>query len=182
MLLVLYTSAQTTEKKKVSNAAFTFAADRYGISDLSKTGDVHPTNYIRQGRVFGDVIIRYTHNRKLDTLKASDQSNTTVLQDGKTINTWSVEGQGNKALQLTQSFSLNNTALTWDIILENKSANLVRVEDLIVPLFYNSGGGENPKEIFEERVVKHHFISGNNSFLFFQRPTGLGPYLVMVPL
>jgi hypothetical protein len=48
-------------------------------------------------------------------------------------------------------------------------------------LLYNNGGGENPIEIFEKRVVKHHYISGNNSFLFWQRPTGVGPYLVMVP-
>ncbi|MEO5562616.1 MAG: DUF5695 domain-containing protein, partial [Chitinophagaceae bacterium] len=170
------------EQKQLSNAAFTLKADRYGIADLSKTNDVHSTSYIRKGRVFGDLTIRYIHNRKLDSLKASLNSKTTVLQDGKTINSWAGDSTRKDALQIEQSFSLQGNAIIWNIQLDNKTTNTIRIEDLAIPFSYNNGGGENPKEIFEERVVKHHFISGNNSYLFWQRPTGLGPYLVMVPL
>jgi hypothetical protein len=80
-----------------------------------------------------------------------------------------------------QSFELTQGALDWNIKLGNRTAAPLAVEDLAVPLFYNNQGGENAKEIFEGRVIKHHFISGNNSFIFLQRPTGIGPYLVMVP-
>ncbi len=175
-------TAQTTDQKILSNAAFTFKADRHGITELTRTNDVHTTSYIRKGRVFGDVTIRYTQRRKLDSLRAATSSITTVSQNGSTVSTWSPETKRNDALQLTQTFSLEKDVLTWQIMLNNTGKDAIRIEDLAIPLLYNNGGGENPIEIFEQRVVKHHFISGNNSFLFWQRPTGLGPYLVMVPL
>jgi len=175
------TCSQTGGQKVISNTSFSLKTDRYGISELSKTGDVHPTNYIRRGRVFGDVVVRYICNRKPDSAKASTSGKTTFLQDGAIVSEW-FPGNTKDSLQISQSFSLSKDALTWNIKLENTTAGNIRIEDLVIPLFYNAGGGENPKEIFEERVVKHHFISGNNSFIFWERPTGLAPYLVMVPL
>ncbi|MEO7529760.1 MAG: DUF5695 domain-containing protein [Sediminibacterium sp.] len=176
------TAAQSTTQNILTNAAFTFNADRYGIASLVKTNDVHPTSYIRKGRVFGDVTIRYVHNRKLDSISASTSSLSSVSNDGRMVSSWSPETKSGKALQLAQTFDLRADAITWQIKLSNTTGTDIRIEDLALPLLYNNGGGENPKEIFEQRVVKHHFISGNNSFIFWERPTGLGPYLVMVPL
>ena len=175
-------TAQVAEPKSFTNNVFTLKTDRYGIGELFKTNDVHATNYIRRGRVFGEVIARYYQARKLDTVLASTNSETTISQNGTLVSKWAPETPEKKALHITQSFALDKNALTWQINLQNTSANMIRVEDLLVPLTYNSGGGENPIEIFEQRVIKHHFISGNNSFIFWERPTGLGPYLVMVPL
>ena len=173
--------AQPNSPKQLTNAAFTFKVDRYGISELAKTNDVYNTIYIKKGRVFGDIIIRYINGRKLDSLRASNTCTTTTVENGTIVNTWSPEIKSNNALQLAQTFTLDNDALIWQIILSNTTNSTIRIEDLVIPLLYNNGGGENPIEIFEKRVVKHHFISGNNSFLFWQRPTGVGPYLVMVP-
>ena len=174
--------AQSNSPKQLTNAAFTFKADKYGIAELYKTNDVHTTNYIKKGRLFGDITIRYVNGRKLDSVRASNSCTTNTLENGTIVNTWAPEVNNNKALQLAQSFALEQDAIIWNIILNNTSNGTIRIEDLAIPLLYNNGGGENPIEIFEQRVVKHHFISGNNSFLFWQRPTGLGPYLVMVPL
>jgi len=175
-------SAQLTDSKVFTNAAFTFKTDKYGIADLSKTNDVHATSYIRKGRVFGEITVRYITGKKLDSVRASTSSLTTVSQNGNTVSSWSPELKRNEGLQLAQNFVLENNALIWQIKLSNTTNGAIRIEDLAIPLLYNNGGGENPVEIFEKRVVKHHFISGNNSFIFWERPTGLGPYLVMVPL
>ena len=174
--------AQFAEQKELSNFAFTLKTSRYGIGELMKTGDVHPTNYVRSGRVFGDVIARYAHERKVDSVKSSYNGTTEFWIDGALANSWHRDTTSNKPLQISQTFSLDKEDLVWTIKLQNQSNQTIRVEDLAIPLAYNSGGGENPQEIFERRVVKHHFISGNNSFVFFQRPTGLGPYLLMTPL
>lgn len=184
LLFATISQAQTqaSKEKLLTNAAFTIKPDRYGIGELLKTNDVHPTDYIRRGRVFGEVIIRYISNRKLDTLKTPGNSKSTFIQDGKIISSWSPDSSRTKPLGLSQIFSLQGNSLEWTITLDNHTANTIRIEDLALPFSYNSGGGENPKEIFEERVVKHHFISGNNSFIFWQRPTGLGPFLLMIPL
>ncbi|RYE12255.1 MAG: hypothetical protein EOP45_23165 [Sphingobacteriaceae bacterium] len=158
LFISLIVTAQSTEDSLVKNAFFTIKPDRYGIGQLLKTGDVYPTSYIRKGRVFGDVTIRYISASKLDSARAFLNCKTTVLQDGKVASTWPAKAGSTNALQLAQSFSLQDDALTWSITLENTTPNPIRIEDLSIPLLYNSGGGENPKEIFEERVVKHHFI------------------------
>ena len=173
--------AQGQQQNSISNAFFQLKTNRHGLGELRRTGDIHATNYIRKGGVFGEVTVRYIQERKLLTLQASANSKTEFLQDGKLVSSHT-QGDGGHALKLVQSFSLKADVITWNIKLENTTATTIRIEDLVIPFAYNNGGGENPTEIFEQRVIKHHFISGNNSFFFFQRPTGLGPYLVLVPL
>src|SRR5262249_7348768 len=41
---------------------------------------------------------------------------------------------------------------------------------------------ENPEAIFEKSFTKHQFISGHGSFLYFVRPSGEPPYLVITTL
>ena len=130
------------------NEAFTVQPVKNGVAGIWKTGDRYPTNYIRKGHIFGDLILRSNDSAGI-----------------KVNSNWELRGQ----------------QLHWTISLQNTTRHSITVEDLALPLPYNSGGGENPTEIFEQRVVKHHFISGNNSFLFWERPTGIGPYLVMLP-
>ncbi len=180
--VALRVGAQTSPQTELSNAAFTIKTSRYGLGELRRTGDVHPTNYIRNGRVFGDVTVRYAVERKVDSVKAASASKTVFIKNGTKLGEWIADSISKKALQIAQSFSLEGDAVLWQLQLSNTGNTTIRVEDLVIPLSYNAGGGENPLEIFEQRVVKHHFISGNNSFIFFQRPTGLGPYLLMIPL
>ncbi len=176
--------AQSSGEKHFTNAGFSIRAEKYGISEISNPADKFPTNYIRKGKLFGEVTIRYSYNKKLDSVRASSAGETTVLQQGKMVSNFTSPVKPGVPLKLAQSFSLNegDSSLTWLIKLANTGESVLRIDDLVLPFFYNMGGGENPKEIFEERVIKHHFISGNNSFIFWQRPTGVGPYLLMVPL
>ena len=163
------------------NDAFTLQPAGYGIGSLWKTGDAYPTNYIRKGRVFGEILVRYREkDGRRDSLKARDASTTDFQQEGRTFNHANTGSPG-RSLQLSQTFNTSREKLVWTFTLLNSGAQPLTVEDLALPLPYNSGGGENPTEIFEQRVIKHHFIAGNNSFLFWERPTGVGPYLVMVP-
>jgi hypothetical protein len=175
--------AQSSGEKLLKNEAFTVKAEKYGLADLQKTHDIYSTNYIRSGRLLGDVVVRFRQEERQDSAKTSLNGKTTFLQGGKVISTWSADAQPNQSpLQLSQSFELKNDALLWKIRVSNTTSKPLSIEDLALPLFYNNQGGENAKEIFEQRVIKHHFVSGNNSFIFWQRPTGMGPYLVMVPL
>ena len=80
----LTVSAQSGEKE-MKNAAFTVVADRFGLGSLMKTNDVHATNYIRRGQVFGEMVVRYIHERKSDSLKASTASKTTFINEDALI-------------------------------------------------------------------------------------------------
>ncbi|HEY4061330.1 MAG TPA: DUF5695 domain-containing protein [Puia sp.] len=156
-------SAASDKPPVLRNEAFTIQRSGHGIGGLWKTGDRYQTDYIRKGKMFGEVVVRFrTPGGILDSLKTDSGST--------------------HSLRLSQTFNLQGEKLFWTISLANTGARPLTIEDLALPLPYNSGGGENPTEIFEQRVVKHHFISGNNSFIFWQRPTGVGPYLLLLPL
>ncbi|WP_295122523.1 DUF5695 domain-containing protein [uncultured Chitinophaga sp.] len=148
----LAATAQHTDT--LSNGDFLIIRDQKGLSAIRNRHDIYPTNYVRANRHFGEITMRYTQNGRRD-------SSLTNL--------------------LTQSFDLRNNTLYWNIRIKNNGKGLLIIDDLFLDLPYNSQGGENPKEIFEQQVIKHHFISGNNSFIFWQRPTGVGPYLLMTP-
>ena len=164
----------------VQNGAFKLKLYKHGLGGIWRVNDAYATNYVRSGRVFGDVLARYTKNGVADSAYSANGS-AHFEENGKTLNEWTAP-EKKAGLQIDQSFQLNGDALTWTIRLHNNSTAPLSVEDLALPLLYNNQGGENPRDIFEQRVIKHHFISGNNSFFFWERPTGLGPYLVMVPL
>jgi Family of unknown function (DUF5695) len=167
--------ARETAAPVWKNELFTVEPTGYGISRISNTQDTLGTNYIRKGKVFGEVIIRYRDPAgRLDSVSAREAN---ALLKGEAGQPGTV-----KPLRLSEAFHLEGKRLVWTITLRNTGTQLLTIEDLALPLAYNSGGGENPAEIFEQRVVKHHFISGNNSFLFWERPTGVGPYLLMLPM
>jgi hypothetical protein len=115
--------------------------------------------------------------------KTGDRYVTNYIRKGHVFGEVIIHCKGGDTTKLswTQHWELKDKKLVWTISLRNTGAETLTIEDLALPLPYNSGGGENPTEIFEQRVVKHHFISGNNSFIFWERPTGVGPYLLMLP-
>jgi hypothetical protein len=164
----------------IENRAFKLNCKQYGIAGLWKVNDTFSTNYIYPGKLLGEVIARYKKDDIIDSA-FSGGGVTRFIKNGKEVNKWKSFNDKND-LQINQSFEVNKDAITWTISLLNNSGKDISVEDLAIPFFYNDAEIENSKQIFEERVIEHQFLSGSNSFLFWERPSGIGPYLVMVPL
>ena len=168
--------------KQLENKDFNLRFSAQGISGIKKTADVYPTDYVQQGKPFTGIIIRYQlKNGRWDSLKTSVTERKLAIQK-KDRQVEYITQAAHSALKLTEDYTLTDNGLIWNIKLDNLSADAVKIGDLEVPICYNNQGGENEKDIFEQRVIKHHSVAGNNSLLFWQRPTGLGPYLLMVPL
>jgi hypothetical protein len=165
----------------ISNVDFRLQYNDEGIGGLWKTADVHETNYIRRGKSIGDVLIRYKSS-SWDSVHTFPESDRSFINNGKQLAFFPADKKHARPLALKESWDLKDKSLTWRFSIENTINQQLVVGDIAIPLFYNNQSGENSKEIFEERVIKHHFISGTSSFIFWQRPTGLGPYLLMLPL
>lgn len=173
----------TVSGQSLSNDFFTLSSSDHGLGELRRTNDIHSTNYIRNRRVLGDLNIFYAHDEKVYSVQASEiGSSSFFLEDELIAAHTPVDSLKDPRLSVEQSFVLSGDSLTWYFTLRNNTDKQLRIEDLAVPLHYNSPRGETPEIIFEECVVKHQFVSGDNSYVFFQRPTGLGPYLLMTPL
>ena len=165
----------------VKNSFFKIEMERNGIKSLFKTNDLYPTNYIYKGRLVGEVLIRYRMaDGTIDSLNSSETGKTTLINEDKQIYDYKAKNVDRK-LQFAQQFVLIGDKLSWNISISNTSAKEITINDFVIPIFYNNQNGEEPKEIFEQQVIKHHFIEDDNSYLFFERPTGVAPYLLLTP-
>ncbi len=178
------TQAQGTNAHPINSDAFAIEVTQSGVSSIRCTYDPLQTNYIRKGKTFGDMLIRYQYGNQHDSLYAKDKSVYSFGQLGTGLTFASVKPTidiQEGPLKLMQSFKLLADSLVWTFEVKNTGKELIHIEDWSIPFFFNSRGGENPVEIFEQRVLKHSFIAGAGSFVFWQRPSGSGPFLLMTP-
>ncbi|MFE2588875.1 DUF5695 domain-containing protein [Streptomyces anthocyanicus] len=66
--------------------------------------------------------------------------------------------------------------------MKNTSTERLEFQDLGFPLLMNAWwNGGNQKGIYEQNVGRHSFVGKDGSYIYWQRPNGVGPFLVMVP-
>jgi len=82
-------------------------------------------------------------------------------------------------LTSSQTFQTDGRVLDWTVDVANRVAEPVEIGDLALSLPWRAPGGEDPDTIFEKSWTKHQFISGHASFIYFVRPNGEPPYLVL---
>jgi len=83
------------------------------------------------------------------------------------------------ALKSAQTFQTDGRVLDWTIDVANRTQEPIQIGDFALSLPWRAPGGEDPDTIFEKSWTKHQFISGHASFLYFVRPNGEPPYLVV---
>jgi hypothetical protein len=82
-------------------------------------------------------------------------------------------------LMSAQTFQTDGRVLDWTIDVANRTQEPIQIGDFALSLPWRAPGGEDPEGIFEKSWTKHQFISGHASFLYFVRPNGEPPYLVV---
>jgi uncharacterized protein DUF5695 len=81
----------------------------------------------------------------------------------------------------TGRFQLQGNALVWTIDVRNPTTHPVEIGDLGIVLPFNTDYVPDKTETYTKRVIRHSFIGGDGSYIFWMRCNGIGPYLVMVP-
>jgi hypothetical protein len=82
-------------------------------------------------------------------------------------------------LSLTERFTTDGNHLDWELELEATTNIAVDVGDLAIQLPVAGPRGEQPRDIFEHGFLRHQFISGDGSFLYFVRASGVPPFLLV---
>jgi len=80
-----------------------------------------------------------------------------------------------------ETFALDGDALVWSIEVRNKTDQPVEIGDLALPLPFNTQYNSNKVDTYTKRLIRHAFVGGGGSYVFWQRTNGIGPYLAMVP-
>jgi hypothetical protein len=83
-------------------------------------------------------------------------------------------------LHVQQQFTLDPEALRWTITLENTGSSDAEVGDLAVPFNFAERTGARG-DIYTKKLLRHAFVGGHGSFVYWQRSNGAGPYLVAIP-
>ena len=81
----------------------------------------------------------------------------------------------------TETFALDGEAMVWTITVRNTSDQQLEVGDLGLPLPFNTQYNADKLDTYTKRLIRHAFIGGGGSYIFWQRTNGIGPFLVMVP-
>ena len=153
---------------------------------LRRKDDSFDTQYIQEGRRLGDVLIQFRQPsgdwQPADTAalaasgKGIDRSNPDGHEFGAA---YRVPTGPESSLLVTNQFAVEDQAVVWKINLENDSDKPLEIGDLALPFAMNS---QFRRAQPSSAVLKHSFISGHGSFLFWMRPNSVGPYLLATPL
>jgi hypothetical protein len=81
----------------------------------------------------------------------------------------------------SETFELDGDVLVWNITVRNTSEQRLEVGDLGIPLPFNTQYNADKLDTYTKRLIRHAFIGGGGSYIFWQRTNGIGPFLVMVP-
>jgi hypothetical protein len=155
------------------------------ITSLQKTGDAFPTEYIAGGSRLGDVIIRYRQVASNSWLTARTSTRSGIASTTYSTNADGTEykaiylitnGLSGGAIHFESSFTFKQDGIGWSLDTTNLSSVPVEIGDLALPLPMNSSYSG-----VDSSAMKHSFVSGYGSFLFWMRPNSVGPYLLMMP-
>lgn len=168
-----------------------------GVYYLSNPSDKTCTNYVENpsqhpkfdiadSRWVGDIGV-YANGVAHTTGLSSDIRKVTAA-DGA-VNVSYPGGAANKnginGFALNESYKLTGAdkdSLDWSITIDNTSTSSLDVSDLTVPMLMNSWwNGGDQTSIYEQSVARHSYVAADGSYVYWQRPNGVGPYLVMVP-
>jgi hypothetical protein len=172
-----------------SQSRFLLGWNRGGVTSLKRPGDVYDTDYIWQGETLGEVVVRYRLEggewREVMAFASGDIRTVETVEGGLWTFSYVGTGQlphGIRDFRLIEQFALQNGDLIWTLQFRNDTDQVLELGDVALPLPFNRQFVPDNLANYTRVVARHSFISGHGSFIFWERPNGVGPYLVMTPL
>ncbi|RAO73455.1 uncharacterized protein BHQ10_009467 [Talaromyces amestolkiae] len=181
-----------------------FDSERASIQVLQNPSDEYGTNFvlgaeqapeldIEDSRFWGHLIFHVSGNtlhpkgctmtsglsRDIRTISGTEDDRIVVTYQGNSGH----EG-GFKGFSVTAIYTLTGPSrdiLDWSIEITNQTSEPVEFEDIGIPLMSNSYWGNDQTFNYEKVVHRHSFVAKNGSYIYWQRPNGDGPMLVMMP-
>lgn len=136
-------------------------------SEIPRISASQSEHMFTSGTVFTSGI--YTDSKPKPQPAPSSQTSRVVYTDNVT----------GTPLRMDQTFTLDEKSINWTITLATTMEFPVLIGDLGIPFPWKTPSGVTSQDIFEKGFVKHHYISGDGSFIFFAKPSGEPPFLLV---
>jgi hypothetical protein len=157
----------------IEKGDFRFSYDGGGITGLANPHDPFGAQILPQNQRLGLLVRFRVGDGEWQTLSAGN------LRTGGSTNDDKLVFASDGPLKTAQTFQTDGTALDWNIELESATNVPVEIGDLSINIPAAGPRGEEPKQIFERGFLRHQFISGNGSFIYFVRASGAPPFLIV---
>jgi hypothetical protein len=162
--------------RRLQSGAFALTFDDHGVSGLANPDDPFKAGLLAPGGHLA-AVVKYRVEGG-DWFDIYQEAPRVESQPASGSLTFSNDVPGT-VLKSVQSFRTDGRALDWTIEVANRMDYPVELGDFAFAIPWKPPTGEDPNEIFERSWTKHQFVSGHGSFIYFVRPNGEPPYLVM---
>lgn len=85
----------------------------------------------------------------------------------------------NTPLTVVERYTTDGHTLDWTLDLANSGSTPLTIGDLGISIPHQGTTGATPADIFERGFLKHQFVSGSGSFVFYTRASGAPPFLLV---
>ncbi len=198
LLLSSLASPTAARAQTLSNSYFKVNVGTNGeLSSFQLTGDAFPTNYVMNAtnapgqnttdhEWLGELMFTYRIGTGAWTTALTNQSAAvrTVTSTATSVTVTyqsSAAATGVKNFKLVETYSLVNDYLYWQIAITNTGTQAMEFGDIGLPLPFNEYWFQANDVIYETRTVYHSFTGNNSSYITVQRPSGVGPFVLMTP-
>ncbi len=168
----------------LTNSGFEVKVEAGAIVSLKRTHDRFDTEYIMPGRRLGDACIQFRQPggpwQSVNTATLTHNGAFALVADDTEYRAaYSITNGPSAALVLDTRFDFDENSIRWTLTLRNQTARPLEIGDLAFPFPMNSSFRRGQPATAS--VLKHSFVSGYGSFMFWMRPNSVGPYLTMTP-
>jgi hypothetical protein len=171
-----------------ATSQFDVQFDKGAIVGLQRRHDPGEVQYLPRERRLGDVVLRWRKAGEAEW-RVTETSQIAAAGEGifatpsadESLATYELTDGPLPALRTTIRLAVEEGSIAWTIGLKNLSDGPIEIGDLAVPLPISSPFGRGRERARGPMLMKHSFISGHGSFLYWTRSDGAGPNLMLVP-
>ncbi len=161
----------------LNNSEMNCTVSRYGITSMTDPSDTSHADIVGfMPFAVSKLTYSETGSSWINFLEDTTRS---VSSTGSAV---TVLSKGKDGMTMKQVFSLSGKELDMEIEISAPGDRKITIGDLAIGLPWKRPSGEDPNYIFEQCFTKHHYISGNGSFLYFTKPSGDGPFFMVLPM
>ncbi len=172
---LLCSSCLFAQDHTLRNENFNLALDDSGLVEMVCARDTFQANFIRDGSHFGEPYLQYsTSGEDWSRFRGKWEMR---IPDNRTV-IYTLDQPGTP-LAAEMVFRLTEKSLEYTLNLKSVTDSSLVIGDLAIPVPWGFRRSNRKIDIFEKGFTKHQFISGDGSFLYFSKPSGRPPFLLI---
>lgn len=162
--------------QKLNNVYFDVGLAEDGADVFHASGD--SVNFIADDKTWGgDIQLKYRVNREDWNVLITEFTRRYGINDSTYVY---VDSLMDMPLCMKRYYTLKKNGLSLKLEISATGKQEIEIGDIVFPLYWRQSKDNNPASIFEKNFTQRHNIALNSSFITFSKPSGEGPFYLML--